>query len=395
MDINYTDVGSSDVLFETKGPILKLAAGVSNFKETNITVITSDNYCYSFIVNYREDIAQLNYFIDLAMGRKISVSPAAGDSAIKKTETLHQVKPGTVKIDSLVILCEKSLKKSFSWWDEGAFYKKVYFSLNNIFVYQDQLFFVVSAGNLSNIDYDIDYLKLNVTDKKRTKRSSIQDIEKLPVFSFLKPGQIKGKTKIESFVINAHPLTIGEAQQLAKALNTEKGACNAFLKPQGILPVNVLHINPSENGSVLWHTRSMAKELFFTDSLGIPNGKASIPSLLWFADKRCLRLFALATGRRPKASTPLYHAPFFNISDNGNVCMGTIDVNTQKSASLEEFIAAWENYFFNSYFSHLMQGHNPVNGNCVNIWKKLIKTGDAFPNETLLRINRTFKDLLR
>ena len=40
-DINYTDVGSSDVLFETKGPILKLAAAVSNFKETNITVITS------------------------------------------------------------------------------------------------------------------------------------------------------------------------------------------------------------------------------------------------------------------------------------------------------------------------------------------------------------------
>jgi hypothetical protein len=43
----------------------------------------------------------------------------------------------------------------------------------------------------------------------------------------------------------------------------------------------------------------------------------------------------------------------------------------------------WEDYFFNSYFSHLMNEHNPINGNCVNLWKSLINTEKQFPKETL------------
>ena len=56
--------------------------------------------------------------------------------------------------------------------------------------------------------------------------------------------------------INAHPLTEREAKVLAKALNTDKEKSKAFLKSKSILPTNILHINPSENGSVLWYTKA-------------------------------------------------------------------------------------------------------------------------------------------
>ena len=46
--------------------------------------------------------------------------------------------------------------------------------------------------------------------------------------------------------INAHPLTVKEANVLAKALKTDEEKSRAFLKPKGILPTNILHINPSE-----------------------------------------------------------------------------------------------------------------------------------------------------
>ena len=194
--------------------------------------------------------------------------------------------------------------------------------------------------------------------------------------------------------INAHPLTEREAKVLAKALNTDKEKSKAFLKSKSILPTNILHINPSENGSVLWYTKARKTKMFFIESLEIPRGMAEAPAMLWYANKQNLMVFALATDRRPTEKTALYHAPFFNVYEGGNVCMGTVDVNIKNSASIEEFTTAWEDYFFNSYFSHLMEDHNPIKGNCVSLWKKLIQTGEAFPKEVLKKNNRTLKNLL-
>lgn len=194
--------------------------------------------------------------------------------------------------------------------------------------------------------------------------------------------------------INAHPLTVKEANLLAKALQTDEEKNKAFLKPKGILPTNILHINPSEKGMVLWYTKAQQRQMYFVNGLGIPNGKANVPPMLWFANKNSLAVFALATERRPTAKTPLHYAPFFNIYEDGKVCMGTVNIDIKKSASVEEFIQAWESYFFNSYFSHLLGSHSPIKGNCVNIWKDLIDTDKTFPKEVLKKNNRTLKNLL-
>ena len=198
--------------------------------------------------------------------------------------------------------------------------------------------------------------------------------------------------------INAHPLTEREAKELIKALttNTQKKKSQDFLKPKGILPTHILQINPNaENGSAIWYTKSMKRQLYFTENLEIPNGMAEVPAMLWFANKRSLKIFALANSRRPTEKTELFYAPFFNVYEDGNVCMGTVDVNFQNSTSLEEFTEKWENYFFNSYFSHLMNEHNPIKGNCVSLWKSLINTEKQFPKEALKQANRTLKNLLK
>ncbi len=194
--------------------------------------------------------------------------------------------------------------------------------------------------------------------------------------------------------INAHPLTEREAKVLARALQTEKDKDKAFLKSNGILPTNILHINPSEKGTVLWYTKAQRRHLYFVDSLDIPNGLAYVPPMIWYANKNSLSVFALASDRRPTEKMPLYFTPFFNIYEDGKVCMGTVNVEIKNSASIEDFIKAWEDYFFNSYFSHLIGNYNPIRGNCVNLWKELILTGKPFPMEVLKKNNKTLKNLL-
>ena len=194
--------------------------------------------------------------------------------------------------------------------------------------------------------------------------------------------------------INAHPLTVREAQRLSKSLNIQNKKDKDFLKSKGIISINILHIDSSENGKVVWFTKSQERELFFLKNLNIPNGKANIPPLLWVANKQNLKIFAVENDERPDENTPIFHAPFFNVYENGNVCMGTVDVKIKNSASLEEFTESWENYFFNSYFSHLMNNHNPIKGNCVNLWKNLIETKESFPIAQLIINNKILKELL-
>ncbi len=215
-------------------------------------------------------------------------------------------------------------------------------------------------------------------------------------------GTHSPETYIESFdmdekgnLINAHPLTVKEGQALAKALNSDKETGKAFLKPKGIIPTRVLHIDPSENGSVIWFAKAQKRKLFFIESLGIPNGSANVPPMLWKANRYKLSVYALTTTKRPTENTPLYYAPFFNMYEDNSVCMGTVDVNIKRSASLEEFMQLWEEYYFNSYFSHLLGEHNPVKGNIVTLWKKLIGTDKPFPKEVLKTNRLTLKNLIK
>jgi PRTRC genetic system protein B len=193
--------------------------------------------------------------------------------------------------------------------------------------------------------------------------------------------------------INAHPLTIQEAGRLAKALKITKEEKVPLLKTQGILSNQVLCFDPDGN-KVVWFTKAMRRKLYFTETLHIPHGIANVPPMLWIASRNGLSVFALATNRRPTEKTTLYNAPFFNVYEDGSVCMGTVDIRVKKTASLEEFIQSWEGFFFNSYFSHLMHNHSPVKGNCLSLWERLIATGEAFPMDILTKINLTLKDIL-
>jgi len=74
--------------------------------------------------------------------------------------------------------------------------------------------------------------------------------------------------------------------------------------------------------------------------------------------------------------------------------MGTVRVNITESARLEDFMAQWESYFWNSYFSHLMNEFNPVTENIVQLWQGQVTTDSPFPVQLLKPTNFTIQNLL-
>jgi len=194
--------------------------------------------------------------------------------------------------------------------------------------------------------------------------------------------------------INAHPLTMRESQSLADILNTTEENRQNFLQPKGLLGQEVIYINSQRNGFVIWYTPEMKKHLTFKADLTIADGMATVPPLLWKATASSLEIWALKESKRPEISTVLCHAPFFNIYDDGRVCMGSVDIDIDRGCDLETFIFSWETYFFGSAFSHLLGEVSPVKANIVSLWQKLISSGAAFPAKILKKHPKMIKDLL-
>lgn len=193
--------------------------------------------------------------------------------------------------------------------------------------------------------------------------------------------------------INARPLTMHEAKEIAQLLQVNNHK-PSFLHLTGLLPKNVLYINSNETGYVIWHTPPTKLSLFFKNELGIPCGKAYVPALLWKATRSELYLYALVDTVKPTLKTALYYAPFFNIYDDGRVCMGTVDIDLPDHTSLDDFIKTWQQYFFHSYFSHSIGNVAPLIGNIIQTWNRQIATGRKFPTELLKKHTRTIKQLL-
>lgn len=193
--------------------------------------------------------------------------------------------------------------------------------------------------------------------------------------------------------INAHPLTIQETTKLIRALSVQVSGVNEQALSREILPGNVLFSGSGIQGPVIWFTRKTTMPLFFTDSLDIDSGIASIPAMVWKVDGRRLSVFALASDKRPTGSSKLYNAPFFNIHSDGSVCLGTVDTKLNHIASLLDLMSTWQEFFFNSRFSHLLS--SPVKGNCVQLWKSLVGTGKPFPRKVLVPTNLILGDILK
>ena len=195
--------------------------------------------------------------------------------------------------------------------------------------------------------------------------------------------------------INAHPLSVEECSALADALNATPELNNGFLKPKGLLQENILYINPCKPSYAVWYTLPQEVRLLFKEELSIPCGNASVPAMVWKATKEELYVYALKENAKPKESTRLHHAPFFNIAKDGRVCMGTVDIDIDVRCCLEDFIRQWEGYFWNSYFSHLLESFSPVSQNIVQLWKEHVNSGKPFPTQILVKNGQTLKELIK
>lgn len=159
----------------------------------------------------------------------------------------------------------------------------------------------------------------------------------------------------------------------------------------GVVPENVLYCDTRiGNEKIVWYRKPEDRILFFSEGLGIENGKMGVPGLIYCVKGKNLSVYAFK-GSKPK--NMLYRAPFMNTSESG-VCLGNSKVTFPEERTFENVMKYWEIMFWQSEFSHIL-GDNPCLGNLATITKECIASGSAFPQDMLKPSKLKLQDLLK
>lgn len=196
--------------------------------------------------------------------------------------------------------------------------------------------------------------------------------------------------------VNARAITENESARLGKILlmGGQSASSMSFVESRGIIPESILHIAVFPDPVVIWQTPAMRERIIFSDHLPVKSGHVFVPPLLWKATSKNLSLWALTDNKRASLDTKLYHAPFFNLWENGSVCMGTVRIDIPRDCCLEEFTSKWQRYFFDSKFDHLLGLDTSTKKNIVQLWQELVNTEKKFPVEHLKQTSLTLKNIL-
>jgi PRTRC genetic system protein B len=161
-----------------------------------------------------------------------------------------------------------------------------------------------------------------------------------------------------------------------------------------VLPENIL---AKSDRMIAWWTPRCRRQMFYENT----EGKAQSlnghffpqPPLVWRVTPGDLKLRALAENKRPDGETTLAVAPFWNLSDDGRVCLGSM--RCPESSSVAS-IAQWERSFYESAFTHANVGRltrHPVGFEAL--WNGLAGKRKTFPADSLIALPQTLTQFLQ
>jgi conjugative transposon TraN protein len=215
--IRHVDLGTQDVLAEQVSEaenLLLVKAGQADFKETNLTVVTADGRLYSFKVVYDPNPSMLVHRLNAAAAS--NSADIAFEGELMKPQDLEAYCKGILDNNrSMRGIVDAS-------WDVIA---RVY----GIYIKDNVIFYQLLLDNQSTIDYDIDFIRFYIRDKKKSKRTANQEIELKPLFTAGNIKSVEGmRQQTVSFALEK--FTLPDAKYLAIEIMEKNGGRHLKLK---------------------------------------------------------------------------------------------------------------------------------------------------------------------
>ncbi|WP_407527486.1 DUF4138 domain-containing protein [Lacibacter sp. MH-610] len=198
--IKHVDRGTSSVLAQQvkEAPeILLVKAAAKDFTETNLSVVTDDGSVYAFTVNY--DSKPAVWVLYLPVNRTATISSYA-NMILDNERTIKKIKDKKYNMQA---------------------------GIKGIYIKDNIIYYHLYINNDGTVDYDVDLLRFFIKDKKRSKRTAVQEVEQKPVYITGNHSKIKGNN-YSVFVVALEKFTIPDKKYLVVQI-TEKNGGRHFL----------------------------------------------------------------------------------------------------------------------------------------------------------------------
>lgn len=237
--IIYEDHGSNNIIVEKAegvDNILSIKAKNNYTEDTNISVVTENGKFYTFTLRFSLNPEIYTFVIDKEEQQKVAILDEGELNTIQKKKIYEQ-------INKMMFLPLKLRDKIAG----------IKFEINNIFVYDNLLFFRITMENETQINYTIDFMRMYIQDAKITKKTAIQQLEQNILFTYDYPDEIPALEK-RTFVVAVNKFTIPDKKRMIIELQEKNGGRHFYykIKNKSILRAQQLFIkaDPKEESKV-------------------------------------------------------------------------------------------------------------------------------------------------
>lgn len=200
--IRHADCGTKDVLIQPikeAGNILLVKAGVKEFAESNLTVVTEDGSIYSFRLQYDHNPSSWIYRLPVQFRATLSTY---ANGILDNRPTMRGI-------------CDKK-------WNIEA-------KVIGIYIKGNVIYYQLRIDNHSPVDYDIDLLRFYIRDKKKSKRTAMQENALSPLYATGNTRVVKAYSN-NVVVVALDKFTIPDAKFLKIQLMEKNGGRHLQMK---------------------------------------------------------------------------------------------------------------------------------------------------------------------
>lgn len=199
--ITYVDRGTKDILVQPvkeNDKILLVKAASKQFAETNLSVVTGDGNVYAFNVTYTAQPSVL--VLHLPPSKKATISAYAQAILNSPPKRIMKVEHGAVIA-----------------------------KLSGIYIKDDIIYYQLEIHNHSPLDFDMELLKFFIADKKKSKRTPVQENELMPLYVAGNRSKVKAYN-FSVVVVALDKFTIPDAKFLGIQLLEKNGGRHFNMK---------------------------------------------------------------------------------------------------------------------------------------------------------------------
>lgn len=199
------------------------------------------------------------------------------------------------------------------------------------------------------------------------------------------------RSKDELRLGEGRPLSMDSLKKIINYISIKnEGYVSTF--EQSLLDPKILAFESDRNHRfIVWYSPAGPRDVFFSASCGLKDGKYNMPAILYVVQDGHLYLFSMTTGKkRPTLDTKLYHAPVLNLIGKDSFCWGSVRVN-DPPYQIDKEIQFWMTNVWDTRFSHAGSSVS-TKSDLIKVYKKIVDK--PFPLDQLIYTRSTLKTII-